>query len=105
MATQNQITKCVVTGIDLKLEKGSAEYIRTATLKHLKEFEKETYLMLCSTLLNNTKDKLPTFEDSTLKHLAKQIRNRYYNKRSGKQTGYKKKMYYNQLTIEYTPPL
>ena len=62
--------------------------------------------MLCSTLLNNTKDKLPTFEDSTLKHLAKQIRNRYYNKRTVKQTGYKKKMYYNQLTIEYTiPPL
>jgi hypothetical protein len=103
--TQNRRRKCIVTGIDLKLEKGNAKYIRTATLKYLKEFEKGTYLMLCSTLLNNTKDKLPTFEDSTLKHLAKQIRNRYYNKRTVKQTGYKKKMYYNQRTIEYTPPL
>jgi hypothetical protein len=95
MATQNQIKKCVVTGIDLKLEKGNAKYIRSSTLKHLKQHEKETYLMLFSTLLNNTKDKLPTFEDSALKHLAKQIRNRYYNIHNVKQTGYKKKMYYN----------
>jgi hypothetical protein len=66
--------------------------IRSSTLNHLKQHEKETYLMLCSTLLNKTKNKLPTYEDSTLKHLAKQIRNRYYNKRNIKQTGYKKKM-------------
>ena len=39
--TQNQIRKCIITGIDLKLEKGNAKYIRTATLNYLKEFEKD----------------------------------------------------------------
>jgi hypothetical protein len=104
--TQNQIRKCIVTGIDLKLEKGNAKYIRTATLNYLKECEKEMYLMLCSILLNNTKDQLPIFESNIINHLAKQVRNRYYNSRSIKETGYNKKIYYNQLTIEYTiPPL
>jgi hypothetical protein len=103
---QNSSRKCRITSIDLKLEKGNAKYIRITTIMHLKEYEKDTYLMLCSILLNNTKDQLPTFENSTIRHLAKQIRNRYYNKRSVKETGYKKKIYYNQLIIEHpTPPL
>ena len=104
---QNTTRRCIVTGIDLRLEKGNAKYIRITTLMHLKEYKKDTYLMLCSTLLNNTKNKFPAFENNIIRHLAKQIRNRYYNKRSVKETGYKKKIYYNQLTIEYlhTPPI
>lgn len=97
--------KCMVTGIDLSLEKGNAKYIRTRTIKYLKQYDIKKYLMLCSTLLNNSKDQLPIFESSVISHLAKQVRNRYYNKRNVKQTGYKRKMHYNQLIIDYpTPP-
>lgn len=97
--------KCMVTGIDLSLEKGNAKYIRTKTIMYLKQYDIKKYLMLCSSLLNNSKDQLPTFESSVITHLAKQVRNRYYNKRDVKQTGYKRKIYYNQHKIEYrTPP-
>jgi hypothetical protein len=94
-------TKCIVTGIDLSLEKGDAMYIRTKTLRYLKQYKKDTYLMLCSTLLNNTKGKLPIFEKDIIQHLAKQIRNRYYNKLEVKQIGYNKKIYPNQLSITF----
>jgi hypothetical protein len=96
--------KCSVTGIDLSLEKGNAKYIRTTTLRYLKKYKKDNYLMLCSTLLNNTKGKLPTYEKDIIQHLAKQIRNRHYNKLEIKQIGYKSKTYNNQLLIAYPPP-
>ena len=37
--TQKRNRKCAVTGIDLSHEKGLANYIRTSTLKHLREHE------------------------------------------------------------------
>ncbi len=95
--------KCIVTGIDLSLEKGGAKYIRTTTIRYLKKHKKDIYLMLCSTLLNKTKGKLPTYEKDIIQHLAKQVRNRYYNILEVKQIGYKSKIYTNQLTIDFNP--
>lgn len=102
-ALQNSNKKCIITGIDLNLEKEGAKYIRTRTIRYLKLYDKQMYFMLCSILLNNTKDKLPTFESNIITHLAKQVRNRYYNSRSVKKTGYKEKKYDNQIRIEFYP--
>ena len=100
---QNSNRKCIITGIDLNLEKEGAMYIRTTTIMYLKQNDKQMYFMLCSILLNNTKDKLPTFESNIITHLAKQVRNRYYNSRGVKKTGYKQKKYDNQIKIDFYP--
>ena len=57
--TQNQIKKCLVTGIDLKLEKGNEKHVKAKTIKGLKKYVKDTYIMICSSLLNNTSSNLP----------------------------------------------
>ena len=55
---QNSTRKDIVTPIDLKLEKDNTKYIKTKTIKGLKKYVKETYLMICSSLLNNTSSNL-----------------------------------------------
>ncbi|MGV0969458.1 MULTISPECIES: hypothetical protein [unclassified Empedobacter] len=69
---------CPITGISLENEKAEAKYIQTKTLKKLKEEEEEVYNLIKHNLLHNSKQK-PKFESSEFSHLAKQIRNNYYN--------------------------
>ena len=71
--------KCVITGISLELEKDNARYIRTNTIMHVKETDEHLYSLLCSLLLPHT-GKKPVFEETIIKHLAKQVRNRYFGK-------------------------
>ena len=74
--------KCVITGISLELEKENARYIRTNTIMHVKETDEHLYSLLCSLLLPHTGVK-PVFEKTIINQLAKQVRNRYYNKSEG----------------------
>ena len=79
-------------------EDANAKYIRTATLIHLHKNDKKEFIALCSLLLNNS-IKRPKYERSIITHLAKQIRNRYYNPNQIKQTGYNQKQYPNQFSL------
>jgi hypothetical protein len=56
---QESTRKCIATGIDLKLEKGNEKYVKAKTIKGLKKYVKDTYIMICSSLLNNTSSNLP----------------------------------------------
>lgn len=69
---------CPVTGISLEHEPKEAKYIRTSTLKHLKRYQPEQYRDIKYILLIHYKKK-PKFETDEISHLAKQVRNRYYN--------------------------
>ncbi|WNW01546.1 hypothetical protein RRF68_11185 [Tenacibaculum sp. HL-MS23] len=96
------VNKCIVTGIDLSKEKDDAKYIRVTTLKYLMQYEIKTFYKLCSLFLKNTKPNHTRYENNLITHLAKQIRNRFYNKYEIKQTGYKSKIYNNQYTLNFT---
>ena len=74
--------KCVITGISLELEKSDARYIQTKTIKRVKDTDGHLYSLLCSLLLPHTGVK-PVFEKNIINQLAKQVRNRYYNKSEG----------------------
>ena len=74
--------KCVITGISLELEKPEARYIQTKTIKRVKDTDGHLYSLLCSLLLPHTGVK-PVFEKNIINQLAKQVRNRYYNKSEG----------------------
>ena len=74
--------KCVITGISLELEKSEARYIQTKTIKRVKDTDVHLYSLLCSLLLPHTGVK-PVFEKNIINQLAKQVRNRYYNKSEG----------------------
>ena len=74
--------KCVITGISLELEKSDARYIQTKTIKRVKDTDGHLYSLLCSLLLPHTGVK-PVFEKTIINQLAKQVRNRYYNKSEG----------------------
>src|SRR5690606_27823422 len=89
---------CPITGISLEQEKEGAKYIRTTTLKHLKEFNPETFDLLRLDLLKNSLDR-PKFEKYEIKHLAKQIRNRFFNPNKHKQQGYHQREIPNQLGL------
>jgi hypothetical protein len=91
--------KCPITGIDLKHEKEGAKYIRTTTLNHLFQNDKNTFEDIVYLLLNNTKGNHPKYEKDIVSHLAKQVRNRYYNQLTIKQTGYRQKKYSNQYSL------
>jgi hypothetical protein len=56
---QESTRKCIATGIDLKLEKGNEKHVKAKTIKGLKKYVKDTYIMICSSLLNNTSSNLP----------------------------------------------
>ena len=71
--------KCVITGISLELEKSEARYIQTKTIRRVKETDGHLYSLLCSLLLPRT-GVVPVFESNIINQLAKQVRNRYYNK-------------------------
>ena len=49
--TQKIIRKCIITGVDLWLEKVDAKYIRTSTLRHLRKYDKNKFIEVCSLLL------------------------------------------------------
>ena len=74
--------KCVITGISLELEESEARYIQTKTIKRVKDTDGHLYSLLCSLLLPHTGVK-PVFEKNIINQLAKQVRNRYYNKSEG----------------------
>lgn len=74
--------KCVITGISLELEKSEARYIQTKTIRRVKDTDRHLYSLLCSLLLPHTGVK-PVFEKNIINQLAKQVRNRYYNKSEG----------------------
>ena len=103
---KNQITKvknvvCKVTGLNLCYEKEGAKYALTTTLKKLKESDPKTFQLVKLNLLNSSHSK-PKFEQNEIKHLAKQIRNKYYNPFKIKTQGYKQPLNYihhSQLNI------
>lgn len=103
---KNQITKvknvvCKVTGLNLCYEKEGAKYALTTTLKKLKESDPKTFELVKLNLLNSSHRK-PKFEQHEMKHLAKQIRNKYYNPFKIKIQGYKQPLNYfhhSQLNI------
>ncbi len=72
---------CPITGICLNHEKKNSKYIKVSTLKMLKEWNYPKYLELKNDLLPKT-GRVPKFEKSEIQHMAKQIRNRYYNNKS-----------------------
>ena len=72
--------RCKITNLPLYLENEKANYIQTKTLKYLREFNKEVYFWVCGELLPHT-GKIPKFEGNIITHLAKQVRNRYFNQR------------------------
>jgi hypothetical protein len=93
------VKKCALTGIPLNHEKEGAKYIRTSTLKHLHKTDKNKFIELCSLLLNHTQGNHPKYESDIISHLAKQVRNRYYNKIAIKNTGYNQKIYTSQIKL------
>lgn len=97
--TQLPPKKCPITGIDLNHEKEGSIYIKTKTLNYLFKNDILKFQELCSLLLNKSKGSKPKFEQDLIKHLAKQIRNRFYNQLTIRQTGYKTKIFQNQLFL------
>ena len=91
--------KCVITGISLELEKENARYIRTNTIMHVKETDEHLYSLLCSLLLPHTGFK-PVFEKTIINQLAKQVRNRYYNKSEGTRSIMQGGDLKNQLSLD-----
>lgn len=96
---QKLTKKCSVTGIDLTHENEGAKYIRTATLNYLHTNDLNTFFKVCSYLLSNTNGNRPKYENGIISHLAKQIRNRYFNASILRQTGYKQRKYNEQITL------
>ncbi|MBK5209397.1 MAG: hypothetical protein JJE44_07825 [Flavobacteriaceae bacterium] len=97
--TINNKRKCSVTGIELTHENEGAKYIRTSTLNYLHNYDKNRFEEVCSYLLSKTNGNRPKFESDIIKHLAKQVRNRYFNPSIIRQTGYKQRKYYNQIKL------
>lgn len=91
--------KCPVTGIELTHENQGAKYIRTSTLNYLHTNDLKAFIEVCSCLLSNTKGNRPKYENSIIPHLAKQVRNRFYNPSIIKQTGYREKKFEDQLSL------
>lgn len=99
--TQNQVRKCPVTGIDLSREKECANYILTSTLRYLKRHDKNKYFEVCGLLLKKSNPYHTKYEEDIINHLAKQIRNRFNNRRTIRDIGYKTKLYYNQYALTF----
>lgn len=90
---------CRVTGLILKDKDADAKYIRTSTLRYLKENDENTFAEVCNLLLNKSNPYHTKYERGIIKHLAKQVRNSYYNPRPIKNIGYNAKMYTNQYEL------
>lgn len=93
---------CSITGVNLELEKDGSRYIKTTTLRHLKNNNEVQFESIVNDLLNNSTNK-PKYERNIITHLAKQVRNRFYNQNKIKQIGYKQKLHKtsNQLQITF----
>ena len=91
--------KCVITGISLELEKSEARYIQTKTIRRVKDTDGHLYSLLCSLLLPHTGVK-PVFERTIINQLAKQVRNRYYNKSEGTRSVMQGGDLKNQLSLD-----
>lgn len=61
--------------VNIRVQKQDAKYIRTTTLKHLQEYNKEKFSELCCLLLNINCGNYPKYEKHIISHLTKQIRN------------------------------
>jgi len=97
--TINNNKNCIVTGLPLTHENEDAKYIRTSTLNYIHNYDVKAFEEVCSFLLSHTQGNRPKFESGIIKHLAKQVRNRYYNQLTIRQTGYKQRIYHNQLGL------
>ncbi|MFH4968584.1 hypothetical protein V8G61_10315 [Gaetbulibacter sp. M240] len=100
IVTQKELRKCPITGISLEHESNTANYIRTTTLRYLKRNNQKLFFELCSLLLSNN-GRRPKYENSIVSHLAKQIRNRYYNSFKIRRQGYRSKTYQDQYKIVF----
>jgi len=95
----NTSLKCKVTDIYLEHEGPGAIYIRTTTLRFLQKKHPEKFKQLRLDLLPANKNKHPKYEKDLISHMAKQVRNRYYNaKRKGQ--GGLPKQYKNQIAAK-----
>ena len=98
---------CRVTGLTLEFEhplkpnESVPKYIRTKTLRYLKENEPLRFERLRLDLLPAKKHHTPKFEKSIFSHMAKQIRNRFFNGNRDKKKGYNKPKFQHpeQLTL------
>jgi hypothetical protein len=97
--THSQSKKCPITGLSLEHEKQGSNYIKTTTLNYIRDNDEKTYSELCSLLLNDFKGNRPKFEKNIITHLAKQVRNRFYNRNMIKRAGYNKISYPDQLEL------
>lgn len=97
----NQTRKCLITGIPLDLESPDSTYIKTTTLKYLMNNDWQMFSNISNLLLQNSNCNHTKYEPNLISHLAKQIRNRVYNKRTIRNIGYKAKKYKNQYQIVF----
>ncbi len=98
---QLEIKNCIVTGIGLNKENNGSKYIKTKTLRHLKKYDEQKFSELCSILLKNCNSNHTKYESNIITHLAKQIRNKVYNKQVFRNSGYNRKIYTNQFEIPF----
>lgn len=90
---------CPISGLDISMQKPYSKYTLTATLKNLKKSDSKKFSEVCALLLSSTSGNTPKYEKDLISHLAKQIRNRYYNQNKFKVFGYNTKSYNNELQL------
>lgn len=75
--------KCSVTHVDISMQKGNSRFLSTAGLRWLKENDAQKYLDLRNRYLPRTgiAGLHTRYEQDEITHIAKQIRNEYYNRR------------------------
>ena len=95
----NRNRKCIITGVDLSKEKTDSIYIKTTTLKYLRNYDEKKFSEICSLLLQKSNPYHTKYENDIITHLAKQIRNGVYNKNTIRNIGYNSKMYSNQYRL------
>lgn len=95
----HQNRNCIITGVDLSKEKAGSIYIKTTTLKFLRKNDKKKFSEICSLLLGKANPYHTKYEKDIITHLAKQIRNRVYNKNTIRNIGYNSKKYPNQYML------
>lgn len=89
---------CPITGISLERENDDSKYIKTSTLKYLKTEQPETFELIRIELLKKSISR-PKFERNEIRHLAKQVRNRFFNPNQFKDSGYRETTPPNQLVL------
>lgn len=92
--------KCPITGLSLVHETKGAKYARTSTLTQLKQSYPATFELVKIHLLSGCST--PKFEQSEIQHLAKQIRNKFYNSFKIKKSGYNNRVFAPEQINIYT---